>query len=500
MRQLWGFRFRRTTLWLIGCTAILAGIGWAHFERAPVGNWMVLLAVLSVWFGRRRSLLSACLVCLICFAFGWWRGSLYMQKLDSYQALYMQKVTLTARAIDDGVYGTNSQMSFEANQVRLSNGQGLAGKIQLSGFGMNAVFQGDEVQASGKMYSAYGAYQGRISFAQLQLIAHHDTVVAEVRRHFTAGMQSALPEPLAPFAMGLLVGQRATLPKDTKQDLLMVGLTHIIAVSGYNLTIMLHASRKLLARRSKRLNTALSLGLMAVFLLIAGASASIVRAAIVSMLSIATLYYGRYMKPLNLIMMAAALTAWVNPFYIWSDTSWYLSFLAFFGVMLLAPLLANRLRPSWRNSLIAMVALESLCAELLTMPFVLWTFGQMSFIGLPANVMVVTLVPLAMLLSLAAGLSGMLVGPIAGWLSWPASMLLTYMLDIAHLLARVPHIFAQHIGLTMLQMVVLYGILAAICLLLKTKTKLQLTDIITDKKSVSRRGVALERSQQMVNN
>src|SRR5665213_3079382 len=109
-------------------------------------------------------------------------------------------------------------------------------------------------------------------------------------------MQSALPEPLAPFAMGLLVGQRATLPDDIKQDLLMVGLTHIIAVSGYNLTIILHASRRLLAKRSKRLSTFLSFGLIAIFLLLAGTSASIVRAAIVSMLSIVTSYYGRTMK------------------------------------------------------------------------------------------------------------------------------------------------------------------------------------------------------------
>jgi len=487
-------------MWLAVCVGVLAGIGMAHAARAPTSDWLIVPGILSVWFGRRRTILGLLTIFYLCFGIGWARGTLYMRRLDSYQALYLQKVTLTAHAIDDGVYGTNSQLSFEANHVRLADGRELAGKIQLSGFGMNAAFQGDVVQATGKMYPAFGAYQGRVSFAQLHLIAHHNTLVAEIRRRFTAGMQSALPEPLAPFAMGLLVGQRATLPKATKQELLMVGLTHIIAVSGYNLTIMLHASRKLLAKRSKRLNTLLSFGLMLVFLLIAGGSASIIRAAIVSTLSIATLYYGRSLKPLNVIMIAAALTAWANPFYIWSDVSWYLSFLAFLGVMLLAPLLANRIHPAWRNSLLIMVALESLCAELLTLPFVLWTFGQMSFIGLPANVLVVTLVPLAMLLSMIAGLSGMLAGSIAGWLSWPAQVVLTYMLDIAHLLAHLPHIFAQHIGLSLPQMLGLYGVLAGLCTLLKSKTKLLLTDIITDKKAISRRGAALERSQQMVNN
>src|SRR3954470_8823983 len=104
----------------------------------------------------------------------------------------------------------------------------------------------------------------------------------------------------------------------------MVGLTHIIAVSGYNLTIILHASRRVLGKRSKRMSTFLSLSLIVVFLLLAGASASIVRAAIVSVLSIWASYYGRGFKPLNLLALTAAITALANPVYVWSDLSWYL--------------------------------------------------------------------------------------------------------------------------------------------------------------------------------
>ncbi len=244
--------------------------------------------------------------------------------------------------MNDALYGKTKQLAFDADSIELEDGERLPGKIQLSGFGVNAVFQGDEVMATGKLYPGYGAYQGSIGFAELSVTAHHPTVISIIRQKFTAGMQTALPEPLAPFAMGLLVGQRANLPDGVKQDLLMVGLTHIIAVSGYNLTIILHASRRLLGKRSKRISTFLSLGLIGVFLLLAGASASIVRAAIVSVLSIAASYYGREFKPLNLICLAAAITAWANPVYVWSDLSWYLSFLAFFGVMIVSPLIQTR--------------------------------------------------------------------------------------------------------------------------------------------------------------
>jgi len=438
---------------------------------------------------RKHNIWTLLWVLLFGLSLGWWRGSVYMMRLAAYEPLYFQKVTITAQATEDAVYGKNSQLSFDTHNVRLSDGQSLAGRIELSGFGLNAAYQGDIVQATGKLYPAFGAYQGRISFAKLTILSHHPTLIADVRRRFTAGVQSALLEPLAPFAMALLISQRATLPANIKQDLLMVGLTHIIAVSGYNLTIMLDASKRLLGKRSKRLSTLLSLGLMAIFLLLAGASASIARAAIVSTLSIVAGYYGRSFKPLNLIALAAALTAWANPFYIWSDTSWYLSFLAFFGVMVLAPLLATRFRTRWQNSLVAMVALESICAEAMTLPFVLHTFGQMSFIGLPANVLVVTLVPLAMLLSTVAGLAGMLAGNLAGWFAWPARLLLTYMLDVAHLLARLPHIFVQHLGFSIPQMVSMYVVAMALVFALRGSTNGSEYAKITDRNESEERGI-----------
>lgn len=239
----------------------------------------------------------------------------------------------------------------------------------------------------------------------------------------------------------------------------MVGLTHIIAVSGYNLTIMLNASHKLFAGRSKRQATMVSLALIIIFLLLAGASASIVRAAIVSTLSIATTYYGRSMKPLNLISLAAAITVYANPIYLWSDISWYLSFLAFFGVMVLAPLVAARL-PFSHLGVLADVSIESICAEVMSQPLVLFTFGQVSLIGLPANVLVVALVPLAMLLAAIAGLTGMCMPLLAGWISWPAKALLNYMLDIAHLLADLPHVFQKNLVLSLKDMLLWYAGLA----------------------------------------
>lgn len=424
------------------------------------------------------------------------RGSLYMMKLGDYEVLYGRKVTISAVASQDAVYNKYKQLTFDARQVTaVETGQQLVGKISLSGFGLNAVFAGDTVMASGKLQPSLGSYQGRMSYSQLHLVSQHNTLVYELRRRFMAGVQSALPEPLASFGMGLLIGQRNTLPIEVSQTLLMVGLTHIIAVSGYNMTILLRSANKIGAKRSKRLATVTSLALIGTFLLFTGNSASIVRAAIVSLLSIAAGYYGRQFKPLVLIVLAAAITAYANPTYVWTDTSWYLSFLAFYGVMVLAPQIRERWRPRWQESVIAALALESLCAEIMTLPFVLHTFGQMSFIGLAANVLVVALVPLAMLLILIAGLAGMLLPALAGWLAWPARLLLTYMLDVATLLSRVPHSFVQNVSFTAGQMLFAYILTMSLTFSLYFKSKRKNAKITEKEEELE-----IERTFQMVHN
>jgi competence protein ComEC len=269
--------------------------------------------------------------------------------------------------------------------------------------------------------------------------------------------------------LGLLVGQRSTLPEHVSETLMMVGLTHIIAVSGYNLTIIVEVVRRLCGKRSKFQTAAACLALIGLFLLITGSSPPIVRASIISLLSITAWYYGRAMQPVALLLTAAAITVFANPLYIWGNVSWYLSFLAFFGVVVLAPLVIQRLFGERKPRLVTQLIIESLCAEVMTLPYVLFIFGQMSTVGLLANLFVATLVPLAMLLGLVAGLAGTLLPLLAGWLAWPATWLLGYMLGVADMLSRIPHAFLEHIGFSFVMLLVVYVVVLGLVLLLHSK-------------------------------
>ncbi|HEY5549605.1 MAG TPA: ComEC/Rec2 family competence protein [Candidatus Saccharimonadales bacterium] len=457
-------RFRRTTLITAGCISVLAGLGLSRRVNLEPHIWWLIFLPLILLF-RRKNLLSLFLIILIGISVGLWRGGVYMDKLADLRALSGQKVTIEATATSDSIYSRGSQMEFTAGKVSMLESQArpLSGKFKISGFGEPMIYRGDRLQISGKLYPTRGSNQARISYAQLKRVGADTNWINNFTRRFAAGLHSALPEPNASFGLGILIGQRNTLPQELTNQLIMVGLVHIVAVSGYNLTILVRAVGRLrLGSKYQRLIA--SLLLVTVFILITGFAASIVRAAIISVLSLWAWYYGRKIRPVLLIAFAAALTGLVNPFYVWGDMGWYLSFLAFFGVLMIAPMVAQRLFRR-EPKLLGMVMLETLAAELMTLPLIMMSFNQLSLVGLVANALVVPLIPFAMLFAAIAAGAGMMVPAIAGWLAWPANLLLTYILDIARLLSSIPGIFL-HRSIDVGEMVGLYALAAFFALII----------------------------------
>jgi competence protein ComEC len=255
--------------------------------------------------------------------------------------------------------------------------------------------------------------------------------------------------------LGILIGQRTTLPDSLNNELSKVGLTHIIAVSGYNLTIIVQLVHRLVKKRSKYQATIITLALIGLFVVVTGSSASIIRAAWVSGLSLAAWYYGRTFRPVVLILLTAALTAGWFPPYLWSDVGWHLSFLAFAGVLIVAPQIQARFLKT-KPRLITQLLLETAAAQIMTLPLILYIFGRLSLVALLANMLVVWLIPLAMLLTVVAGLAGMLVPMVAGWVAWPATILLAYILELVGLLARLPYA-SVGISITAWHMVLSYA-------------------------------------------
>lgn len=452
---------------------MLAGLGFARIGpviQTSLPGFAGLVTTFVFGLGRRRGFLMLALPITL-FILGWYRGQAVMKQIAVYDGLIGKTVTIEATAIDDAVYSDRGQLEFAVGSMRLQSPFmiGLVGEMDVEGQGIPIVYRGDRVTVEGRLFRKRGGQIVGTSFAKLSLVSRSKSPIESTRRNFAAGMQNVLPEQLASFGLGILIGQRTTLDPGLEQEMITVGLIHIVAVSGYNLTVIIEIVRRVFRRRSRFQSLVFALGLIAVFLLFTGYAPSILRAALVSSLSLIAWFFGRVFKPMFLLLFVAALTAGINPIYLWSNIGWYLSFTAFFGVLVLGPLLKERFVPEkWQDNLLPSVLSETVSAQLCTLPIILFIFGRLSIISILANMLVVPLTPLAMLLSFLAGLSGMIGLFFSKLVVLPGQIVLEYMLSVSSLLAKVPYANVE-VRINTIQMIAMNLLLVAFVLLLRMK-------------------------------
>lgn len=247
-----------------------------------------------------------------------------------------------------------------------------------------------------------------------------------------------LPEPHASLLAGLLTGSRVGLPREIADAFRVAGLSHIVAISGYNITIILALCSHALfwLPRRKRL-VPLIMGTVT-FVLFVGAGAPVVRAGIMGILGLLALEADRPLSPRLLTLWTATLMAAWNPLMLQYDVSFQLSFLATMGLVELSPMLLGML---WRVPSILAIR-ESLAAtiaaQIATLPLSILIFRQFSLVAPISNLLVAPLIPLAMLTGAIATLVGAVAEPIGLLLATAAWLILSAILHIGILSASLP--------------------------------------------------------------
>lgn len=389
-----------------------------------------ILMIIVIAAATRQITLSLLLGVFLMLGFG--RGVMHETKLKNIQKLYRQKVIMTGTIADDPAVNDRGFLIFNL-EVKTINSAKSSGVVSVRTYNQK-LRRGYNVSVSSKFDATLGNKLGQLVYGTVTIQSSKLSPLEQWRQRYFAGMRNALPEPSASFALGLLLGTRGLIPKDVQTMLTTVGLTHLIAVSGYNLTIIINAARKPLRNVSKFLALMAPVWLIFVFMLLTGFSASIVRAAIVSGLSLLASYYGRAYKPMVLIMLSGVITLLYNPAYLWSDVGWQLSFLAFYGILVIGPLLEKQFKA---EKMIPKLIIESMAAYIITLPLIMGLFGNISIIAPVANLVILPLVPLVMFLAFISGMFG-IATPLAPLLGLPLKLLLFLMLGTMNLLANVP--------------------------------------------------------------
>ena len=303
------------------------------------------------------------------------------------------------------------------------------------------IVRGDTVTLTGVVGEGFGTFVATLNNAQIVHIERPvpGDVGRRVREWFSAGARAAIDEPYVSLGLGYLTGQKSALSESLTDALQIAGLTHIVVASGYNLTILVRLARRLFVRHSVFSAFWSAAGMIIAFVSVTGLSPSMTRAGLVSGLSLLAWRYGRRFHPLVLLPFAAMLTVVWQPSYAWGDVGWLLSFSAFFGVMILAPLLQAYFFGRAPPGTLRQVLGETFSAQLATLPVIVVTFGVLSNVAIMANAMIVPLVPLAMLGTFLAGIFGLVLpADIASFLATPVEWLLGYMVWCAEWWASLP--------------------------------------------------------------
>jgi competence protein ComEC len=241
------------------------------------------------------------------------------------------------------------------------------------------------------------------------------------------------PDPEASLLAGILLGDDNGLPADLQQAYKNTGTAHIIAISGFNIAILAGLFVTLFSRLlgSRKGAIAAVIGIT-IYTVLVGATASVVRAAIMGGLAIFAQQVGRRQNGLNTLAFTGAVMAVINPNTLW-DVGFQLSFAATLGMILYAGpfqdwftgLLARHLPAETARKVAGPVGgyvLFTLAAQLTTLPIMAYQFGRISLIAVIANPFILPAQPAVMVL---AGLALLLsfiylpLGKVAGWIAWP---------------------------------------------------------------------------------
>ncbi|PJA87130.1 MAG: hypothetical protein CO141_01085 [Candidatus Moranbacteria bacterium CG_4_9_14_3_um_filter_42_9] len=261
--------------------------------------------------------------------------------------------------------------------------------------------------------------------------------VIKLKNKFGGAMAEMIPLPEAGLLEGLLLGGDAKLPKSVQDNFSRTGMTHIVAVSGYNVTIIaeyLMLALIFLGFWRQQAFWGAILGIF-LFILMIGFPSSAVRAGVMGGLLIWAMKSGRLANSQNAIVASAAVMLLINPLLLRWDIGFQLSFLATLGIVYLYPFLERHLIK--KNKVFGILELLGLTisAQIFVLPIILINFGKLSLISPLANILVLPIIPLTMLLGFFAVILKLLIPPLAPVFSWLVFLLLKYEVEAINFLA-----------------------------------------------------------------
>lgn len=408
------------------------------------------------------------LLCILCLAVGFWRANSVLKLAEATTKTLVccsRDIIISGQLINQPQIRSNGGSQLIIKQVNYNCGSGWQvwpGRVLIYGpdIWVNGAQTGQLWQFNGRLnhwptggvfsYRYYLLNQGVriiIKADQRQLLVDSSTNnwwlwLVNGQQRLSSALTNSLTEPSASLAGPLVWGGAGRMSAEWRQRLAITGLSHITAVSGFNISllVMLFVNNLIILGWPRRWATIMASLAITAYVLVIGAPASALRAGLLGLLMLWGQQIGRLGRVGHLLLVSAVLMLAFNPFYFWGDLGFSLSFAAVFGLIYWTKPWQKWLQrlPLLGQPLISENLAVTLAAQTWTWPLIFWQFGQISLIAPLANLLVIWALPwLTIFLLLASPLAWL--WPTAGvFIFAPAGWLLNVLLTIIANLASWP--------------------------------------------------------------
>ncbi len=327
---------------------------------------------------------------------------------------------------------------------------------------IGAYAYGDEIMATGTLTQPenfetttgrtfnYEAYLGKdgiyfeIKKAKVVVLSHNHgnsilSLLFTLKHAILNVFSKTIPDPERTLLGGILLGIKQSLGTDVRDALVATGTIHIVALSGYNVSVVAGSIMRALSLITSRTVATMAGGIgIVLFVLMTGASSTAIRAGLMALLALIAKIWGRPYDALRILFIAGVAMLIYNPHYLTDDISFQLSFLATLGIIVIEPILRSKLSFLQSRFIIELFSV-TLAAQIAVLPFLVWAMGTLSLVSLPINIFVGILIPYSMFGGALVAFLGLLSMPCATPVAYLEYWLLHILLWLITKGASVPY-------------------------------------------------------------
>ncbi len=240
---------------------------------------------------------------------------------------------------------------------------------------------------------------------EIQLLnPHKGNLILEkiytLRETLFAQADKIWPEPTSSFVNGLLFGKRI-ISEDINSDFKKVGISHIIVVSGMHVTIISLVTLQLLisAGLNRKQSFIIVVLILIGFTILSGLGASTIRATIMGIILLFSQNIERIVKKSLILSYSAIIMSLMNPYTIFYDVGFQLSFFATYGLLYITPIIERSFDFLPEKFEIRSSLVSSTAATISTTPILIYQFKQISSVSLISNLLILPLISINMAVS-----------------------------------------------------------------------------------------------------